>query len=169
MTQMRHEDLRLITGAGRFTADWNLENQCHMAVVRSPHAHAKLLQVDTSAAQHAAGVVMVVTAADVTAAHYASLPSGPEITGVQGAVIRKGVMPVLAIDRVRFSGQPVAVVIAETALQAQDACELVNVTYETLPAVVDVHKATDPLAQSIHPGVENNRSLIFESGDRKAV
>lgn len=169
MTQMRHEDLRLITGAGRFTADWNLEHQCHMAVFRSSHAHARLLTVDTAAARDADGVLLVLTAADITAAQYRALPSGPDINGINESVIQKGEMPVLAIDRVRFSGQPIAVVVAQTAMLAQDACDLIKVEYEPLAAVAGVIEATDTEAPQIHPNAKENRSLTFESGDRNAV
>lgn len=169
MSLMRHEDERLITGAGKFTSDWNFDQQCHMAVLRSPHAHARVLKVDTAKAQQAKGVMLVFTAADITAARFNTLPSGPEIMGTDGSSIQKGEMPVLAIDRVRFAGQPVAVVVAESALLAHDACELIEVEYESLPAVVDASAATQSDAPVLHYNVDNNQSLIFESGDHKAV
>jgi carbon-monoxide dehydrogenase large subunit len=169
MTLMRHEDLRLITGQGKFTADWNLDGQCHVAVVRSPHAHARLNSINTEAALQASGVLLVLTAADVTAARMQPILSGPEIKGVDGQFIKKGPMPVLAIDRVRFVGQPVAVVVAETQTAAQDASELVEVNYEPLPAVASVADALLPDAPQLHPGVPGNQSLCFESGDRAAV
>ncbi len=169
MTLMRHEDLRLITGQGKFTADWNLDGQCHVALVRSPHAHARLQGINTEAALKASGVVLVLTAADVTAARMRPILSGPDIQGVEGQLIKKGTMPVLAIDRVRFVGQPVAMVVAETAAAAQDASELVDVVYETLPAVADVNDALQEKAPQLHPGVPGNQSLSFESGDSEAV
>jgi carbon-monoxide dehydrogenase large subunit len=169
MTLLRHEDQRLITGAGKFSADWNYEGQCHMAVLRSPYAHAHVLKVKTEQARQAEGVLLVLTAADVTAARYNAVPSGPEIKGIDGTSIKKGTMPVLAIDRVRYVGQAVAVVIADTALRAQDACELIDVDYRELPAVADARHATDSGAVQLHHSVESNRSLHFESGDREAV
>ncbi len=169
MTLMRHEDLRLITGTGKFTADWNLQNQCYAVFVRSPHAHARVTGINCEAAAATAKVLLVLTAADVTAARMQSVPSGPEIKGIDGAIIKKGTMPVLAIDRVRFVGQPVAVVIAETAGAAQDASELVEVQYEPLPAVASVEDALQSDAPQLHPGVPGNESLRFESGDLEAV
>lgn len=169
MTLMRHEDERLITGTGKFTADFNLPDQCHVAMVRSIHAHAKVTRVDTSAAEKAAGVLMVLTAADVTAARMTPLPSGPEIKGTDGQAICKGPMPVLAVDRVRFVGQPIAMVVAETAAVAHDACELVNVDYESLAAVTEVDQSIAEGAVQLHANVSRNTSLQFESGDKAAV
>ncbi len=169
MELMRHEDHRLITGSGKFTADWNLAGQLHASVVRSVHAHARVLSVNTDAAEKAKGVVAVLTAADVTAARYGQIPSGPEIQGVDGCVISKGSMPLLAIDRVRFVGQAVAMVIADSASAAHDAAELVDVVYEVLPAVSSVEQATADNAVQLHPTIPGNVSLTFENGDREAV
>lgn len=161
----RHEDKRLVTGAGKFSADWNLPGQLHACMVRSIHAHAKVLSVDTKPALEQAGVVAVLTAADVTAARMNPLPSGPDIKGVDGAEINKGVMPVLAIDRVRFVGQPIAMVIAESANLARDASELVQVSYEELPVVANVEDAIAEGAPQLHPTISGNVSLQFESGN----
>lgn len=169
MELMRHEDKRLITGTGKFTADWNIDGQCHVAVVRSVHAHAKVTKVDTSAAEKAKGVLLVLTAADVTAARFNPIPSGPEIKGIDDQVIKKGPMPVLAIDRVRFVGQAIAMVVAETANAAHDACELVKVDYEVLPVAASVEKALAEDAVQLHPNVDHNTCLNFDSGDQNAV
>lgn len=169
MSLMRHEDKRLITGTGKFTADHNLPDQCHVAMVRSIHAHAKITRVDTGEAEKAAGVLMVLTAADVTAARMNPLPSGPEIKGTDDQAICKGPMPILAIDRVRFVGQPVAMVVAETANAAHDACELIGVDYEVLAAVTEVDQAMADDAVQLHANVSHNTSLEFENGDRAAV
>jgi carbon-monoxide dehydrogenase large subunit len=165
----RHEDQRLVTGGGKFSADWNLPGQLHACMVRSQYAHAKLLSVDTSAALEKAGVVAVLTAADVTAARMKPLPSGPDIKGVDDALINKGQMPVLAIDRVRFVGQPIAMVIAESANIARDASELVQVKCEELPAVASVASALADDAPQLHPNIPGNVSLKFESGDAAAT
>ncbi|OED37327.1 hypothetical protein AB833_23905 [Chromatiales bacterium (ex Bugula neritina AB1)] len=169
MELMRHEDHRLITGTGKFTADWNLPGQMHAVVVRSIHAHARVLGINSEAALKAPGVAAVLTAADVTAARYSLLPSGPEITGVDATVIKKGALPILAIDRVRFVGQAVAMVIAETASAAHDAAELVDVDYEPLPAVTSVDQAIADGAVQLHPSIPGNVSLVFENGNREAV
>jgi carbon-monoxide dehydrogenase large subunit len=169
MSFARHEDKRLVTGAGKFSADWNLPGQLHACMVRSPYAHAKVLSVDTSAALEKDGVVAVFTAADVTAARMNPLPSGPDLKGVNDTPINKGLMPILAIDRVRFVGQPVAMVLAESANVARDASELVNVTYEELPVVANVDSALADGAPLLHPNIPGNVSLQFESGDAEAT
>ena len=169
MAFSRHEDKRLITGAGKFSADWNLPGQLHACMVRSPHAHAKVLSVDTSAALARDGVVAVLTAADVTASRMTTLPSGPDLKGIGDAGIRKGPMPILAIDRVRFVGQPIAMVIAKSASLARDASEQVQVTYEELPVVAGVASALADDAPQLHPNIPGNVSLQFESGDATAT
>jgi len=169
MAFARHEDKRLVTGTGKFSADWNLPGQLHAYMVRSLHAHATVLSVDTSEALDRQGVVAVLTAADVTAARMKPLPSGPDITGLNGVAINKGPMPILAIDRVRFVGQPIAMVIAESANLARDASELVRVSYEELPAAATVEKALSEDAPQLHPNVPGNISLQFESGDAAAA
>lgn len=169
MELMRHEDRRLITGTGKFSADWNFPRQCHAAMVRSTHGHARVLSVNTSAAENAKGVVMVLTAADVTAARMSGVPSGPDISGINDSVILKGVMPILAIDRVRFVGQPIAMVIAESASAAHDACELVEVVYQELPAVTTVAQALAKEAVQLHQNIPSNTSLAFQHGDEDAV
>jgi len=92
--------------------DWNLEGQLHAAMVRSDRAHANILSVSIDAAKALAGVVAVYTAADVTSSGFSPLPSGPDIKGIDGSVIVKNPLPLLAIDRVRFVGQAVAMVVA---------------------------------------------------------
>ena len=93
MTLLRHEDKRLITGTGKFTADWNIDGQLHAFVVRSDRAHAELLSVDTESAKSIDGVVAVYTAADVTAMGYSSVPAGPDLNGVDGCAVIKNPMP----------------------------------------------------------------------------
>ncbi len=165
----RHEDKRLITGGGKFSADWNLPGQLHAYMVRSLHAHAKVLSVDTTAALAMEGVVAVLTAADVTAARMTTMPSGPDLKGIDDVGINKGPMPILAIDRVRFVGQPIAMVIGESANLARDASEQVHVTYEELPVAASVASALAEDAPQLHPNVPGNVSLQFESGDAAAT
>ena len=169
MDLMRHEDRRLITGTGKFTADWNLEGQLHAVMVRSDRAHAAILSVNIDAAKALAGVVAVYTAADVTASGFSPLPSGPDIKGLNGSVIVKNALPLLAIDRVRFVGQAVAMVVAITDAIAQDAAELVEVTYSELAPVMNAQHATADHTEQLHVNAANNVSLVFESGDQSAV
>ena len=89
MNLMRHEDRRLITGTGRFTADWNIDGQLHAAIVRSDRAHAEILSIDTEPAKAVAGVVAVYTAADITGTGFSPVPSGPDIKGIDDVLIRK--------------------------------------------------------------------------------
>ena len=165
----RQEDARLITGAGRFTADWNFDGQLHAAVVRADRAHARIVSIDIEAARAAPGVVKVLTSEDVVAAGFGSVPSGPDLKGVGDQAQRKAPMPVLARDRVRFVGQPVAMVIASSAALARDAAELVAVDYEELPAVIGVAAAASDKAVQLHDTVPGNLALTFEGGDRAAV
>ena len=169
MTLLRHEDQRLITGAGKFTADWNLDGQLHAFVVRSDRAHAELLSVDTESAKALDGVVAVYTAADVTAMGYSSVPAGPDLNGVGGNPVTKNPMPLLAIDRVRFVGQAVAVVVAVRAKIAQDAAEQIQVNYRELKPMVTPEQALAKDAIALHANVQSNSSLVFESGDRQSV
>ena len=165
----RHEDLRLITGVGRFTADVNLPGQLHAAVVRSDRAHARIVSIDLDHARKADGVVAILTAKDVEAAGFRPLPSGAALKGPAGEPQKTAPMPVLATDRVRFVGQPIAMVIAQTALAARDAAEHVVVEYEELPVVASVADALAPGAAGLHDGVPGNLALTFEDGDGEAV
>ncbi|MEZ5729170.1 MAG: xanthine dehydrogenase family protein molybdopterin-binding subunit [Burkholderiaceae bacterium] len=168
-TFSRHEDRRLVTGAGHFTADWNLPDQLHAAIVRSDRAHARIVGLDLQAARDADGVVAVLTADDVAQAGFAALPSGGPLKGVGDQPQHKAPMPLLATDRVRFVGQPVAMVVAETATAARDAAELVAIDYEELPAVVGVEAALAAGAPLLHENAPGNLSVEFERGDRAAV
>ena len=165
----RHEDLRLVTGQGKYTADWNLSGQLHAFVVRSDRAHARLVKVDTAAASAAAGVVAVLTAWDVAEAGFHEIPSGPPLVGTDGKPQNKSPLPVLATDRVRFVGQPIAMVIADTALAAQDAAELVEIDYEELPAVASLDAALAAGAPQLHDSHPGNVGLVFEAGNSAAV
>lgn len=169
MNLMRHEDLRLITGNGKFTADWNLPEQLHAHMIRSDYAHATLDKLDVEAVRDAPGVVAVLTAEDVAAAGFGAIPSGPDIVGAGGVAQKKAPLPVLATDKVRFVGQPIAMVIAESAVQARDAAELVEIEYGELPAVTSAHDSRAPDAPQLHADIPENCSLTFESGDREAV
>ncbi len=165
----RHEDLRLVTGQGKYTADWQLPGQLHACMVRSDRAHARVVSVEVAAAIASPGVVAVLTASDVAEAGFHAIPSGMALTGADGQPQVKSPLPLLATDRVRFVGQPIAMVIADTALAARDAAEQVLVDYEELPAVASMQAALAegaPLLHEAHPG---NVGLVFESGNRAAV
>jgi len=141
---LRKEDQRLITGTGQFSADAHPVGLLHGHVIRSPHAHARIAHIDLSAVRSAAGVHLVLTAKDVQAAGFADLPNVAQVKGPQGQPQAVCTMPVLAHDKVLYVGQPVAWVVADTALQAQDAAELAQIDYDTLDVVVTFEDATAP-------------------------
>jgi carbon-monoxide dehydrogenase large subunit len=147
----RREDPRLLRGAGQFIDDLAVADCLHVAIVRSPHAHARIRSVDTSAAAKAAGVVAVVTAADLGAAA-APIPIFNEHPGLPRPC---GIRP-LAAERVRFVGEPVAAVIAADRYLARDAAEVVAVDYDPLPAVADVEAALEPGAALVHEALGTN-------------
>ena len=147
----RREDPRLITGAGEFVDDLRVPGCLHAAMLRSPHAHARILTIDVSAARRAPGVVGVFVAADLGRAAepmpiYAPHPALP---------IPCRIRP-LAVDRVRFVGEPVAAVIADDPYRAHDALDLIRVEYEPLSAIVDVEAGLRPDAPILHEEVGSN-------------
>src|SRR5262245_12369714 len=137
----RKEDYRFLTGAGQYTDDVQVPNQAYAAFVRSPHAHAVLKKVNVEKAKKAPGVLGVFVGKDLADAKVGGLPCGWLITDVNGQPMKEPPHPCLAQGKVRYVGDQVAVVVAETLAQAKDAAEKVEVDYETLPAVVDMAKA----------------------------
>jgi carbon-monoxide dehydrogenase large subunit len=154
----RREDFRFLTGKGRYVDDIKLANTLHLAILRSPHAHAIITGVDLSAAKAAAGVRLALAGAD--------LPR--KIGSIKPNWVIPGTMvpdrPVIAIDRVRFVGECVALVVAETREAAYDALELIDVVYESLPAVVDEVAAIADGAPQLHENVPNNITTYFKTG-----
>jgi len=163
----RKEDYRFLTGSGQYTDDVNPPNHVHAYFLRSPHAHAKIKRIDVSKAKAAPGVVAVYTGDDLTGVN--GLPCGWLITGTDGKPMNEPPHPVLAQGKVRYVGDPVALVIAETPNQAKDAAELVNVDYEVLPAVVNVVDALKSGAPQLHDGAPGNRCYTWALGDKAAV
>ena len=147
----RREDLRLVTGQGKYTSDWNLPGQLYAWFLRSDRAHAEIVSVDTAAAQASSGVVAVFTGADTAKAGFKSTPQLARYPGRGGATIKVPHRDGLANGRVRFVGQEVALVVAKTALAAQDAAEKIEVEYRDLPAVVDAEEALAPGAERLYP------------------
>jgi carbon-monoxide dehydrogenase large subunit len=148
----RREDPRLLTGTARYTDDIVLPGLVHAAVLRSPHAHARIRGIDTSRAKSAAGVISVFTGADTAA----TLQPIPCAWLLPGSNLKTPPYPAIAKDVVRFVGDAVAVVVAESAHQAYDALDLIDVNYETLPAVVDPQKASQPGAPALHAEAPDN-------------
>ncbi len=157
----RREDARLLRGEGRFVGDVRLPGMLHMVVARSPFAHARLVSIETRAAAQARGVVAVITAADLDGLA-GPMPIGP----VEGAWLAPAPIPLLASDRVRFVGEPVAAVVADSHAAATDALDLLGVEYEPLRALVEPQEALRGDAL-LHDTVEGNLLLRWsrESGD----
>ena len=140
----RKEDLRLITGQGRFTADVHYEGELHLHVVRSMVPHGRITRLNLDAVRRAPGVVAVYTASDVQAWGLQAIPNAFAAQGMGGAAQQVNRMPVLAQDRVMFVGQPIAVVLAETQEQADYALSLVRATYEQEAGVTSFAAAPAP-------------------------
>ncbi|HWI15787.1 MAG TPA: xanthine dehydrogenase family protein molybdopterin-binding subunit [Burkholderiales bacterium] len=165
----RLEDLRLITGAGKYASDWNLPNQLHACFVRCDRAHARIVSVDTTAAREHPGVVGVYTGEDAVRAGYVRSANFLTFTGKNGMTAHFPDRPVLAHGTVRFVGEPVALVVAESAYIAQDAAELVQVEYEDLPVVVDPEAAIASGAPQLHANVPSNLPFEYEAGNAAAT
>src|SRR3954449_5866899 len=162
----REEDQYLVRGAGRYVDDVKLIGQARAYVLRSPHAHARILSVDTQEAKRSPGVLLVLSGND------------PELLalGLQrpwhprkrrdGSPAFISPQPLLARERVRYIGDPVALVVAETLEQAKDAAELIEVDYEDLPAVCTLEEAIAPGARAVWDGCADNIAFLHEVGDR---
>jgi len=165
----RKEDRRFLCGQGQFVADIDLARQTQAVFVYSPHAHGRILAVDTAAAEQAPGVRAVLTGAGWASAGMGCFEPEFMVEDVGGPkAVRTKIWP-LALDRVRYVGERVAVVIADTEAQARDAAELVSVNYEVLPAIVDVANATRPDAPLVHDGITGNVSFTMSAGDAAAT
>lgn len=165
----RVEDQRFITGKGRYTDDINLPGQVYGVMLRSPHAHAKILKIDTSAAQAAPGVLAVYTHADLKAANVGDLPCTIPLKNRDGSMRADPPRPALAEGMVRHVGDPVAFVVAETPAQARDAAEMIEVDYDALPAAADMATAMEPGQPQIWPQAPNNRAFDWEIGDKAKI
>ena len=165
----RKEDARLITGMGTFTDDMNLPGQAHCYVLRSPHAHALIKSIDTGAAKEAPGVVAVLTGHDADADGLPRLPCQIDVPGVGGSKMFDPGRQLLQTERVRYAGDLVALIVAETYEEARDASELIEIDYEALPAVADAREADQPGAPLLYPEHGSNLCVHWVSHDSKAV
>jgi carbon-monoxide dehydrogenase large subunit len=164
---LRSEDPVLVRGEGRFTDDVSAAGQAHAVMVRSRHAHGIIRGIDTAAARAMRGVLGVYTGADL--AGYGTFKCIVPFKNRDGSEMKKPPRHALASDKVRFVGDPVAFVVAETLLQAKDAAEAVTVDIEPLPAVTDPEAAVRPDAPRIYDDVPNNIALDYHYGDADAV
>jgi len=165
----RKEDPALLRGEGRYSDDLNLPGQAHAVMVRSNAAHGIIRSIDTRAAKDLPGVLAILTGQDLVDAGLGNMPNGMSFKMRDGADMPKPVQPILTTDKVRFVGDPVAVVIAETAKQAKDAAEAVFVDIDSLPAVTDAAAAAAPGAPLVHDATPGNVILDFHHGDTNAV
>jgi len=164
MLKGRLEDDRMLTGRGKYVSDWNLPNQTYGVFLRSDRAHADIIALDAAAALGHPGVIAVITGEDIRAA-LKSLPCALPVKGRGGMELIHPGRPALAQGRVRFTGDAVALVIAESAAAAADAAELINVEYRDRPAVVSAAEAVQSGAPLVHDSVPGNMVLDYESGD----
>ena len=165
----RREDHALVTGQGRYTADHRYPGMLHACMIRSTYAHARISALDLSAVRQAPGVRAVLTAEDAAAFGARDLPNFMAVKDIDGQPQKQVRMPVLAKDSVHFVGQPLAMVLADSADQAQDAAELAQIDYQALDAVATVDAALAPGAPQVHAAVPGNLSARFAEGDRAAV
>lgn len=165
----RAEDPRLLRGEGIFTDDFNLPGQAQAYAFRSPYAHGRILRLDVAAARRAPGVLTVLTVADLEAAGIAPLPCGLPLKGRDGTPLIKPPRHCLSKDRVRYVGEAVAMVVAETLVQARDAAELIELEVEPLPTVTDAEAALRPDAPQLHDEAPGNQALDWEFGDGPRV
>ena len=167
----RVEDWRLLRGEGRYTDDIDLPGQARAFVVRSPYAHARILSIDTAEAAWAPGVLGVFTAADLAADGVGFLPNllaGSSFTRPDGSPVYTPPRPALAEEKAAFVGDPVAFVVAESASQAKDAAERVEVDYEPLPGIPSLAAATAPGAPALWGRVPGQRELPDAGGRSRA-
>ena len=165
----RREDIRFITGTGRYTADINRPGQVYAVFVRSPHAHARIRGIDTGAALVAPGVAGVFTGKDLAQDKIGNLTCGWMIHSKDGSPMKMGVHTALTMDRVRYAGDPVAVVMADSIEQARDAAELVSVDYQPLPATVHVADAQGVGQPQLHDEAPNNTVFQWHLGEKDVV
>ena len=163
----RTEDPTLVRGQGRYSDDVNLAGQAYAVMVRSTMAHGIIKGIDTAAAKDMPGVLAVITAADLEG--YGTLKCGLPLKNRDGSPIHYTPRPALAADKVRFVGDPVACVIAETVAQAKDAAEAVVLDIEPLPPVLRPADASKPGAPLVFDAVPNNVALDFHYGDAEKV
>ena len=165
----RTEDPRLLRGEGRYVDDVRLVNPAHAYVLRSPHAHAQVISVETGAAKQMPGVLAVLTGADVLVDNLGWHPPPNMRQRRDGSPNFFPPRPALATEKVRFVGDQVAMVVADTLDQARDAAEAIIVEYEPLPALVRGIDARKPDAPKLHDGCDDNECFYYTAGDEAAV
>ena len=165
----RSEDPKLVQGAGTYTDDVDLPGAAHAAILRSPHPHGVIRGIDTAAAAAMPGVLAVYTGADLAAAGYGTIPFKPAFANRDGSPMLKPAWPALATDKVRFVGEALACVVAETRIQAADALEAIGLDIEPLPPVIEARDAVVAGAPQVFADVPGNVTLDWQFGDSAKV
>ena len=165
----RTEDFRFLTGNGRYTDDISLPRQAYGYVLRSPHAHARIVSLDASAARAAPGVVAVLTAHELKADKIGELTCDLPLKSKDGRSLVKPPRPLLQGERVRYVGDPVAFIVANTLQQARDAAELVEVEYEARPSITSTAGAVRPDAALVWERAPGNLCFDWENGNKRAT
>ncbi len=162
----RKEDIRFITGQGQYTADIDMPNQLHLAVLRAPVAHGEIKNIGTALAAKAEGVIAVITASDLIRDGVKDMPCKVKIASRDGTEMPKVEHPVLAKQKMVYFGEPVAAVVATSKLLAKDALELIELDYEELPAAGSASAALADGAPQIWPQIQNNLACDWVFGDK---
>src|SRR5580704_6066991 len=165
----RKEDDTLLRGKGKYTDDFNLPGQAYAWIVRSSHAHGVIKGIDTSAAKAMPGVLGAWTGADLAPANYGPFTCGLPLKSRDGSPLLQTNRMALATDKVRYVGDPVAFVVAETLAQARDAAEAVGLDIDPLPAVTNAEEATKPGAPQLYDHIPNNVALDYHFGDAARI
>src|SRR5580700_1405100 len=165
----RKEDDTLVRGKGKYTDDFNLPGQAYAWIVRSSHAHGVIRGIDTSAAKAMPGVLGVWTGTDLAAANYGPYTCGLPLKSRDGTPLKQTNRTALMTDKVRYVGDPIAFVVAETLAQARDAGEAIAIDIDPLPAVTDPTEAAKPGAPQLYDHIPNNVALDYHYGDAAKV
>ena len=166
---LRVEDDKLLTGEGNFADDVSAPGQTYVCFLRSPHPHARIIAIDTAAASSSPGVLMVLTGDDLVRSGVKPLPSSADFKRADGSPSASPPRHALAVGTVRFVGEAVAAVVAETREQARDATEAIDVRYDPLPAVVDPFSALAPDAPQVWPAAAGNVACEIAHGNAQAT
>src|SRR3954454_24598110 len=166
---LRKEDDTLLRGHGKYTDDFNLPRQAYAWMVRSTHAHGIIKRIDTSAASAMPGVLGIWTGADIVSAGYGPYTCGLPLKNRDGTPLLQTNRTALMTDKVRYVGDPVACVVAETLAQARDAGEAIELEIEPLPAVTEPVEAVKPGAPRLYDHIPNNVALDYHYGDAEKV
>jgi aerobic carbon-monoxide dehydrogenase large subunit len=165
----RKEDDTLVRGKGKYTDDFSLPGQSYAWIVRSSHAHGVIRGIDTAAAKAMPGVLGVWTGADLASANYGPFTCGLPLKSRDGSPLLQTNRTALMTDKVRYVGDPVAFVVAETLAQARDAAEAVELDIDPLPAVTDAAEAAKPGAPQLYDHIPNNVALDYHYGDSAKI